>query len=389
MSLDMGKRAIDFFLNHVDLSYDRPYSISWWGGEPLIEWDLLKSLMFYAKNELSKRTELKGHDVIFGGTTNGVSLTPSKAKLLKEHKACMTVSVDGIKKVHDLYRVRPNGKGSFDRILHNVVRAVEIWPSIVIRMSLSRVLVPHLLESIAFFYERGVKNFLFSPVYEEEWTDDDFNELRQQYIGVAEFLNRHKDVNCKFFTDSGQDTNVEFPCGAGRHYVGIAIDGEIYPCHRFHKYGPGHEEHNKKWCIGNIWDGFNEKRQIFLDYPKLRRLQCGHCTVYKRCLGGCYATITDLVGNPFQLLPHFCKHMNLLYGEAAHLVEPRPKCNGTEATGCICYNMCYLENTENEIIHFDRSSNISCACYATQYTGPNDESLWRPIAGAKALPEKG
>jgi hypothetical protein len=42
----------------------------------------------------------------------------------------------------------------------------------------------------------------------------------------------------------------------------------------------------------------------------------------------------------------------------------------SQKASCVCYNMCYSEGTDKEIIHIDRSNSDSCTCYNTNYNGP-------------------
>jgi len=386
LDLKMGKRIVDFFFDKAELikkAGRNHFEITFWGGEPLLQYNLMKKLIAYS--------EKKSDKVIFGGTTNGLLLDREKLEFLRDHKSKFMISLDGIKVVHDSYRIFPNGKGSWDILARKVPLILDVWPDARFRMSLSSKLIQHLFESVQWFYKEGVKWLAFSPVCEEKWSDAEFELLEEQLNLVARFMNEHKDLHCHHLSDPGRGIWQYYPCGAGRSYVGFSLDGKIYPCHRFNKYGDKKEniEVREKWCIGDIWKGFNEKRQVFLDYPKLRKEQCGDCEAYKFCSGGCYAVHVDLTGSLFSKIDSFCRYSKLIFKIGTEVVKPEKQ--QYDGRPCICYNMCYLEGSEEEIYYRDKSSDTSCICYLTKYSGqrppPNTRRLVEP--DGSELPWKG
>lgn len=366
-----GRGIIDFFFDHADPDADH-YEVTFWGGEPLLEFPLIKKLIPYAANKSDK--------VVFGGTTNGLLLDEEKLKYLGDHKAKMMISWDGVKEVHDQYRVYPSGKGSWDDLAKKIPVIVRLWPDARFRMSLSRGMLPHMAESIEWIYDQGVKWLAFSAVFEEKWNTGEFERLKEEYTKVAEFMNAHQDLHIHHMSDPGGGIWQDYPCGAGRAYVGFSVDGKIYPCHRFNHYGDKNKEVRDKWRIGDIWNGFNEKRQVFLDYPDLRKEQCGECPIYKFCAGGCYAIFSDMCGSIFGIMPHFCEHQKILFEIGAKKVEQRRQPKRHEGKPCVCYNMCYLEGTDEEIYYMDKSSGMSCICYAVAYSGPSGKDVARRLA---------
>jgi len=361
LDLKLGKEIVDFFFDHVDPK-DNHYELSFWGGEPLLQYRLVKLLILYA--------ERKSKKVVFGGTTNGLLLDKEKLEFFRDHKGKFMISIDGVKEVHDKYRVYKDGRGSWDDLKRRIPAVLNVWPDARFRMSLSTGLVPYLFESVKWLYSEGVRWIAFSPVFEEDWREENLKLLEEQLILLADFMNKHQDFSCKHLSDPGSGIWQDYPCGAGRSYVGFSVDGKIYPCHRFNKYGNAkkNKEVREKWCIGDIWTGFNEKRQVFLDYPKLRKEQCGECSVYKFCAGGCYAVLADLTGSIFGLQNGFCEYEKLLFKIGNTVKHTKQK----SKKSCVCFNMCYMEGSEEEIFYRDKSSGESCICFNTRYGGPKD-----------------
>ena len=90
MSEPMAKKIVDWFLGQADEK--EQLEISFWGGEPLLEWDLLKTIVSYA----DKEAENLGLTIGYGGTTNGVLYTPDKVEWTNEHNSLFLVSLDGV-----------------------------------------------------------------------------------------------------------------------------------------------------------------------------------------------------------------------------------------------------------------------------------------------------
>lgn len=367
LSFEMGKRIIDFFYDWTEPN-EQHYEISFWGGEPLLEFPLMTKLIEYSQSKPL------GSKTAYGGTTNGLLLDEYKLIWMRENKAKFMISIDGVKEVHDQFRVYPNGHGSWDDLAKKIPIILKYWPDARFRLSLTSTLIPYFMKSIEWLYNEGVRWIAFSPVFEEDWSDDKLKELEEQLIHLSEFINSHPGFFCHHMTDPGRGIWQQYPCGAGRSYVGFSTEGKIYPCHRFNKYGdtPENIKKREEWCIGDIETGFNKKRQQFLDYPERRKQDCGECEIYRFCAGGCYAVHADLGDNGiFSIIDKFCKFNELLFGISNNYVIQQPNpIQKLNSLPCICYNMCYQEGSDEEIFYRDKKSNLACTCYNTTYSGP-------------------
>lgn len=105
MSLKTAISAIDFALNHSG----KDLVIGFYGGEPLVEFDLIKKCISYIEAHNSEKKE-----IYFSITTNLTLITPEIAKFLgKTKNMLITCSIDGPQKVQDNYRITENNTGSF------------------------------------------------------------------------------------------------------------------------------------------------------------------------------------------------------------------------------------------------------------------------------------
>ena len=111
MSKEIARSAIDFLLENSGSHYN--LDIDFFGGEPLLNFDVVKDTVAYAK---SKEEEYKKH-FNFTLTTNGLLLDDEVIDYLNENMKNVVLSLDGRKEKHDQFRKTLNGKGSYDAVV--------------------------------------------------------------------------------------------------------------------------------------------------------------------------------------------------------------------------------------------------------------------------------
>jgi radical SAM protein with 4Fe4S-binding SPASM domain len=386
MSWKMMKNILDWWLPMEDASAFRLFQF--WGGEPLLEWDLIQKAIGYAEKHLGQP-----HGVEFGGTTNGMLYTPDKVEWGVEHNSVFLLSLDGIEQVHDLHRKQPSGKGSWKIVDRNTRAAIKIFPRQKIRCSLGADTIHHFLENVQYFVEDlGTTHFAFSPVFEHNWNEERLEVLAQQFELVTDYLiKKAKEgtvVGVKHLDDivrAGDDVH-EFrnPCGAGNTYIGFSVDGFAYPCHRFNKHGRTTKDRyaDKIHIIEPDGDSFKwvneEWRQSFIYFKDNHPDKCKECSIRGKgmCNGGCYAVNFDMTGGIHTQPKSVCDfnevqmQAGLSYKQKLIDADLMVKKDTRLVDGCVCYNGCYMENTREEIIRIDRKNDRSCLCYNTEYSGP-------------------
>lgn len=129
MSDDVAKGIIDFMLRQSP----KRISVTWFGGEPLLEFDRIVSMT----------KEILNLDIPYRATiiTNGYLLTEEKIKLLPTLKINrVQITLDGTKAIHDKRRFLKGGGGTFDRIYSNILKLAELSPSteVGVRVNLDR-----------------------------------------------------------------------------------------------------------------------------------------------------------------------------------------------------------------------------------------------------------
>jgi uncharacterized protein len=401
LPLDLGKRILDWWFTQVDKEGDVAREVTWWGGEPLLEWELLKELKYYSE-EAAKKCDIE--NVIWGGTTNGILYTPDKVEWCKENNSLFLLSIDGVQPSHDAHRKFPNGMGSWKIVDRNLREAIKIAPYQRVRMSVAPDMLDHFYESILYFFEDiGVENVAYSLVYEANWDEEAFDKFEEQLELIINYLFKKareddqrvvKHINEEARIAGQKKLERYNPCGAGGHYAGWSIDGFLFPCHRFNKHGLTTKERAKSSVTiarpkGDSFEYVNHKwREQFYTFKDNIPEDCQECDIYGRsaCEGGCYAVNFDVAGGIKKHTESICRVAKI---QQKYGIKYREMCDKEsinvapdgwsddsgppQAKSCICYNMCYAEGTSREIIHIDRRNDMSCVCYYANYNMPNSK----------------
>src|SRR5229473_845286 len=104
MDFETGKASVDYLF--ATSGGRRAIHITFFGGETLMNFPLLKQIVDYASGLAAER----GRYIDFSLTTNATLLTPAIIEYLSEKRIGVTVSMDGGKEAHDKFRVFANGK---------------------------------------------------------------------------------------------------------------------------------------------------------------------------------------------------------------------------------------------------------------------------------------
>lgn len=121
MTIETAKKAIDqYLLLHKKRQMQglkRNPEIGFYGGEPLLNYKVIKEVVEYVK---SKQIKCE-----FYITTNGVLLTNEVIEFMISNDFKVTFSLDGDKENHDRNRVMENGKQTFDIVMKNINKFVK------------------------------------------------------------------------------------------------------------------------------------------------------------------------------------------------------------------------------------------------------------------------
>jgi uncharacterized protein len=327
MPLEVGKRCVDFLLENArsadEISLQgrkRKIAVTFWGGEPLIEWDTLKKIVLYGEK---LRDEIP---IEFNGTTNGSLFTVEKLGFLKDHMIGFMVSFDGTRESHDVHRRFLDGRGSHDIVARNISAALKVFPGLRVRMSPFAEGIDRFSGDVKYLVDLGIKNVMFSPVYESGWTGERWEKFRTECLIAADLVLDYRKkgevIHIEHYKTYARGDDSKWPCGAGRFYVGFDVDGAMFPCHRFNKFTDHRPWSQKELCIGHVDHGITNPvfRERFIQF---KPTGCDECEYDKitPCNGGCYAVNYDLTGNIAKAPDNLCEYTRMQSGVSRNFRE--------------------------------------------------------------------
>lgn len=296
MNWDTAKKAIDFFAERTRDSQD--ISVVFYGGEPLIEKELLYRCIEYCNLVFT------GKKLAYFLTTNAGLMDASFAKFLIDNNASVCVSLDGPREIHDRNRkFASNGRGTYDNVLKNIFDIKQKNPEYFKKLSFNCVIDPsvdcHPINQFfadSLFNETEVKTNLMSPRDGKRlYFSDDF--LKTDKINKLLFMLTRANLidesqipilSRSYFRDF-YDFETRFnqlgklpiktchsgPCKPGYNKLFVSITGKFYICEKA-------RDTSDALCIGSLENGFDIQKIISI-CTFMCREKCKNCWSIRYC----------------------------------------------------------------------------------------------------------
>ncbi len=299
MSFEVGKRALDFLIENSGTR--RNLEVDFFGGEPLMNFDVVKQLVAYAREQ----EKIHNKNFRFTLTTNGVLLSDEVMEFANKEMYNVVLSLDGRKETNDRLRVSRNGKGSYDMIVPRFQKMAELrhQEGYYVRGTYTHYNTDF-AKDILHIADLGFKQVAMEPVVADPKEDyalkeEDLPVLLNQYdILAKEMLRRSRrgdgftffhymiDLTggpCIYKRISG--------CGVGTEYMAVTPWGDLYPCHQF--------VGNEKFKLGDVFNGIQnqELRDEFKLCNVYARKECHDCFAKMFCSGDCTANAYHSTGS--------------------------------------------------------------------------------------------
>ena len=317
MSFETGKRALDFLIEHSGSR--RNLEVDFFGGEPLMNWQVVKDLVKYARSVEKQHNK----NFRFTLTTNGMLIDDEVIEFSNREMSNVVLSLDGRREIHDRYRVDYEGRGSWDRIVPKFQEFVKRRgdKNYYIRGTFTHA-NPDFLKDIETMLDLGFTELSMEPVVAAEndpasLTKEDISVVKEQYEKLAllmldrekegrpftfyHYMIDLKDGPCVYKRISG--------CGSGTEYMAVTPWGDLYPCHQF--------VGDEKFRLGDVWNGVNnvEMTDEFRACNVYSRQKCRECWARLYCSGGCAANAYHASGS-----------VNGIYEKGCELFKKRMEC---------------------------------------------------------------
>ena len=309
MSFETGKRAIDFLVENSGTR--RNLEVDFFGGEPLLNWDVVKQTVEYARS-IEKE---KGKNFRFTLTTNGMLVDDEVIEYSNREMHNVVLSLDGRKEVHDRFRKDYAGKGSWDVIVPKFQKFAKArgGKNYYMRGTFTHA-NPDFLEDIKTMLDLGFTELSMEPVVcapgdPMALTEEDLPIVCEQYEKLAGLMLKRsregrpftfyhymidlEDGPCIYKRISG--------CGSGTEYMAVTPWGDLYPCHQF----VGEEG----FKLGDIWNGVTNRtvQEDFASCNVYAREECRDCWARLYCAGGCAANAFHATGSVRGVYDYGCK----------------------------------------------------------------------------------
>lgn len=309
MTKEIARSAIDFLLENSGSHYN--LDIDFFGGEPLLNFDVVKDTVAYAK---SKEEEYKKH-FNFTLTTNGLLLDDEVIDYLNENMKNVVLSLDGRKEKHDQFRKTLNGKGSYDAV-------VPKFQNFIKKRGDKEYYMRGTFTANNLDFTKDLQNYIdlgftrtsLEPVVGKQdetyaLKDEHLEKIYSEYEKLADMLMEKIDKNEEFIfyhymidLENGPCVHKRISgCGSGTEYMAVTPTGELYPCHQF--------VGNPDFVIGNLKDGIVNKDLVneFKTCNCYSKEECRACWANMYCSGGCAANSYNATGDINNVYDYSCK----------------------------------------------------------------------------------
>ena len=322
MTWETAIKAVDQILHSRQILTNR-CAVTFYGGEPLLEFELIRQVVRYTKAEAEKI----GKKTAFSLTTNGTLLDDEKVDFLVENNFLVMISLDGPQEAHDRYRVFAGSReGSFEVAIRNVERFAERYPDYPTRGFSMTIAPPILWEETNTFLKRYIDRFPMTGVSMVQSERDDTEAILLRGCPGTDTCEdnvfsdgyRHFSESDMGRLDYLKDNYIRLVCRVGfkeakrqmpliamiiepllikihkrnvtdRHGNGVLlvtclpgysrrfcdVDGNYHICERVNE--------SQKYIVGNVDKGIDSVRATELIYARSGMRECANCLALKNC----------------------------------------------------------------------------------------------------------
>ncbi|WP_144275998.1 radical SAM/SPASM domain-containing protein [Gottschalkia acidurici] len=282
MTRDTAKKCIDYWFSNINKE-QKFFEVAFFGGEPLMNQDT----MFFTVDYINSLLQSINAKARYNITTNGTILNDDIIKLFCDNNFKISISIDGIEKMHNKNRPYASGKGSFNDIVNNVKKLQPHIKNISSQITLTKSDIPFLKQSVQKLWDIGINlvysNLVFSK--DELYEYEDYETLDSQVRELSE-ITYNNIIEGREHTYNGlvrlvgniHKKNFSTNCFFWHNGAFIfSPEGIAHKCYRF----IGNEEYS----IGNIEDKDLELLKHRFKKEKIEK--CLNCWAQLYCGDGC------------------------------------------------------------------------------------------------------
>lgn len=331
MTEEKAKDICEYIKNYCLTNNIKNICIQPWGGEPLLEFELIKKIQDFFEN-----SKIKVKMVI---ETNATLIDAKIAKELFERNFGIGISIDGNEILHNNQRKFHDNRGSYDK----VIRGIKCLNNAGYDGKLGAICVitknnyneiDRIMEH--FITELNLKNIKFNLVRTNEknikLSEEKIKRFATKMMNTTVKMTENEKNN--FFISDIRDRieNLLFRCNnsiciscgcmSGRKMISFNKDGDIFPCEMS-------DFESEK--IGNIYEDEDLikiiKKSIDASelYKERKIKRCDKCPWWYYCRGGCKANKVYQYTFAKNIDKHECIYNRVIYKKIIDLWLTRPE----------------------------------------------------------------
>jgi len=330
--LDMDKVTAEKVVDRIFESPGRDITIEFQGGEPLINFDIIKFIVKYAlgKNKKAKK------NLMFTIVTNFTFMNKRILEFLIKNNIHICSSLDGSEAIHNKHRMTLGRKNSYRntvkwiKILKKEYKSAKISYRPAALTTITRFSLSYSKEIINEYVNLGLEDIHLRPVtpfgsslkiwQRINYTAEEFIDFYVQALNYIIDLNIEGKFFCermakifliKILTDNDPNfLDIRSPCGAGIGQLAYNFNGDVFTCDEGRMLGRAGDD---SFRLGNVKDNCYKE---MMNNPTVKTMciascldnlpGCSHCA-YKTYCGVCPLYNYSLNGNIFAKSTFLCK----------------------------------------------------------------------------------
>jgi len=276
MSREIAFAAVKLGMENTNTS-----GLLFYGGEPLLEKELIYDVVDYAKS-ISTKT---GHNFYYKITTNGVLLDEEFLKFANDVNMAIGLSCDG--PAQDYCRSSIDGTGSLAVLEEKISLLLAHHPFAMGLSVVDSATVDRASEIVEYLFKKGFRYIHMGVNYSKTapWTEERLLALEMEYKKIAEMYINWTRREDKFYFSSfdmkilshlkGEKYNID-RSRMNMNQPSVAPDGIIYAMSK--------HLNNPVFAIGDVVSGINKKKHKAI-YKKgaIPTEPCRSCAIKSRC----------------------------------------------------------------------------------------------------------
>jgi len=302
---NMSKETAIETVNRIFESPSDSFIIEFQGGEPLMNFSAVKTIITYANQRAKRENKQVEYSLISNFTS---IVTEEKLRFLLENNVSICFSLDGPKELHEMNRGR-NYPNAFDILKEKVELYKQTWESIKDEpinlkalMTTTRTSLPlfkEIVDTYIDFRTTQISIRVLTPLGKASETNKNLSYTPEEFIdfwkqSVAYILQlRTKGIDIsefyleliltKLFGNETGFMDLRSPCGAGYGQITYNYDGQVYTCDE------GRMIYSDYFNIGNV---FNQNLSSILRSERaidvhnasiLEQYYCDYCAFKPYC----------------------------------------------------------------------------------------------------------